>query len=713
MSLARKRLLMMSLIIIPFLGLLSFYVSEKWAWIDFANRERTGIVHIKNALDILTRIHPQSESEDIAFEQAYKSFTEDIGTHSGLILDPEAESYFHASILVNAVPELLVYAAEANLMLKNHVASKHNKSAELVRISVGLRLGMGKLGHTIEFTNIDGAVKEAFDSVRLDADDVLTGLSRLSESDGDFAQAVGAGQISFDRLESRLMQFNEKLLDKTDLLLVKRLDRLYREMATALAITLLSVILSALIFYRVSYGISRPLKLIDNAIADSNSNPDVIPKIDWPTQDEMGRLAATLNQYFLDQYRQRELIAENAKLSQSALLAAKRFSAIMDGSDVGIYEIDFTTGSVFYNDSLKRILGKPADWTPTTGYLISLLKPETQNTISDHILRMEQGEKVRMEGTLHLEDGRDIWVRWAAAGIMSDGTDAPALDRISDTAKALIHPNSKVRGLIGSIEDITAEREARIAIETARAQEAALTAAAAAKDIFFANMTHELRTPVAAISNYVQLIEEDLTDGAIDTKSLEQDILKIRGATVHLRRLVDNVLDMSKIEAGHLELDIEPTDIGQILTEIEAISQPLGQAKGLSVHISAGAFPPFVLLDRLRLNQILLNLISNAIKFTDHGNVSLRVYVTGQQLNFEVTDTGMGMTPATLAKLFDAYAQGDRTIAKRHGGTGLGLALSMKLARLMGGTIRVESQINIGSTFTVELPLRPSMGDGQ
>jgi len=163
---------------------------------------------------------------------------------------------------------------------------------------------------------------------------------------------------------------------------------------------------------------------------------------------------------------------------------------------------------------------------------------------------------------------------------------------------------------------------------------------------------------------------------------------------------------MSKIEAGHLELDVEPTSIVQVLAEIEAISQPLGQAKGLNVQIILGECPPSVPLDRLRLNQILLNLISNAVKFTDNGQVTLRVYVMDHHLHFEVADTGMGMTPAVQAKLFDAYRQADRTIARRHGGTGLGLALSMKLARLMGGTIRVESEVNIGSTFTLELPMR-------
>jgi len=231
-----------------------------------------------------------------------------------------------------------------------------------------------------------------------------------------------------------------------------------------------------------------------------------------------------------------------------------------------------------------------------------------------------------------------------------------------------------------------------------------------AKSVFLAGMSHELRTPLNAIIGYSELLDEEVAD--IGQTQLQPDLRKIRAAGQQLLELINNVLDLSKIEAGKLEIHWEDVELAQLLREVVDTAHPLvlRKANVLTLDIEP-ALPP-VRGDSQKLRQVLLNLLSNASKFTEGGqlNLKLRRRLQGEDeahdwLVFEVRDSGIGMTPEQIDRLFLPFTQADSTTTRRFGGTGLGLAISRRLARLLGGEITVTSTPGRGSCFTVTMPL--------
>jgi two-component system, sensor histidine kinase and response regulator len=251
-----------------------------------------------------------------------------------------------------------------------------------------------------------------------------------------------------------------------------------------------------------------------------------------------------------------------------------------------------------------------------------------------------------------------------------------------------------------------AQENARLLLEVQQ-QSSALAEASRHKSLFVANMSHELRTPLNAIIGYAEMLEEQCQElGYVD---LAPDLAKINGAGRHLLSLINDVLDLSKIEAGRMELFLEQIGVDELVAEVVAVVQPLvGQNDNRFEPLMADKLGA-VGTDSTKLRQVLVNLISNAAKFTSHGTIKLEVRREHEQerewLEFAVSDTGIGLTEEQLGRLFDAYSQAEAGTHARYGGTGLGLALSREYCRLMGGEITVESIPGRGSTFTVRLPV--------
>jgi signal transduction histidine kinase/CheY-like chemotaxis protein len=226
------------------------------------------------------------------------------------------------------------------------------------------------------------------------------------------------------------------------------------------------------------------------------------------------------------------------------------------------------------------------------------------------------------------------------------------------------------------------------------------------KSEFLANMSHELRTPLNAIIGYSEMLQEDAAD--LGAEQFTDDLKKINAAGKHLLELINGVLDLSKIEAGKMDLYLETFDVATLIRDIAAVIQPLAAKNANRLEVACPEATGAMRADLTKVRQALFNLLSNACKFTDHGTVTLAV---GREANddrdwlrFSVTDTGIGMTSEQLARLFGAFSQADAATTRKYGGTGLGLALSRRLCRMMGGDVTVESDSGRGSTFTIRLP---------
>jgi signal transduction histidine kinase/ActR/RegA family two-component response regulator len=252
------------------------------------------------------------------------------------------------------------------------------------------------------------------------------------------------------------------------------------------------------------------------------------------------------------------------------------------------------------------------------------------------------------------------------------------------------------------MDDLMRRKESE---EAAYHAQAVAEAASQAKSMFLATMSHELRTPLNAILGYVQLLH--LEAGMGGRNDMLPDLERIRSAGKHLLTVISNILDFSKIEQGHVDLDINTFDAGGITREVIGIIEPLARGRN-ELRLTGDAAAGQMRSDPGKLRQILFNLLSNAVKFTEHGTITLAV--AGEQrdganwVRFAVADTGIGISPEQMTRLFRPFTQADGATTRRYGGTGLGLALSRQLAQLMGGDITVESEPGLGSTFTLLLP---------
>ncbi len=248
--------------------------------------------------------------------------------------------------------------------------------------------------------------------------------------------------------------------------------------------------------------------------------------------------------------------------------------------------------------------------------------------------------------------------------------------------------------------------------ELTSARDGAL-AASRAKSAFLANMSHELRTPLNAIIGYAELVQEELAEG--DLASMSQDLGHVEHSARHLLDLIQDTLDLSKIEAGKMELVVDSFAPDALLSSLAASVEPMMREQGNELEVQIADDLGLCRTDRTKFQQIVLNLLSNAAKFTCDGVVRLRARASkvggAEGLVVEVTDTGIGIAPAKLPVIFGAFNQADDSTSRDYGGTGLGLTISRHFAEMMGGDLGVESVLGVGSTFAVRLPYQaPAAG---
>lgn len=270
---------------------------------------------------------------------------------------------------------------------------------------------------------------------------------------------------------------------------------------------------------------------------------------------------------------------------------------------------------------------------------------------------------------------------------------------------SFIEIDGKRQAMVAAIRDVTEanrlDRELRAALVAAQA-------ATGAKSLFLAMMSHELRTPLQAVLGYADLLL--LGPAGSLTREQTEDLGHIQRGAERMIALIDQMLDLSRMEAGRLELDAKPVDLAEIIEQVRQDVAPQAVAKGLALQVDIAPELPLVLGDPGRLRQILLNLAGNAVKFTDRGSVRIAARATKDETLLIVSDTGIGITDEALPHIFEEFRQVDGNLTRRYGGAGLGLAIAKRLAEQMGGQLTVSSTPRVGSAFTVHLPASASRG---
>jgi two-component system sensor histidine kinase/response regulator len=375
---------------------------------------------------------------------------------------------------------------------------------------------------------------------------------------------------------------------------------------------------------------------------------------------------------FLNDISTRKATEAKLQAIQHNLAEAQRIAAL------GSWQLDLKTDEVTWSPQLYRIFNAdPSQSPPNYSVQASIFEPESWDRLSAALAdTIETGIPYELELQTRRADGSRGWI--VARG-----------ERVSDETGVPV-------AMQGIAMDITLRKEAEQIIQ--RAKESA-EAANRAKSAFLANMSHEIRTPLNAITGMAHILRRS---GLTSEQADKLD--KIENAGNHLLRIINDILDLSKIEAGKFVLEETEVSINALVSNSVAMLQERAYAKQLQLTSEIGSLPPHLLGDPTRLQQALLNYAGNAVKFTEQGRVALRIRCVEKDsgsalIRFEVADTGNGIAPDAAARLFTAFEQADNSTTRQYGGTGLGLAITKKLAQAMGGDAGVESSPGAGSTF--------------
>ncbi len=407
--------------------------------------------------------------------------------------------------------------------------------------------------------------------------------------------------------------------------------------------------------------------------------------------DEIGKLANAFNGLLQSIVDQEALLAKVAATER-----VRKILAHVPGMVFQYYQRPDGSGAFpFASAAAQDIFGvSPEALESSTVSIREKQLPEDHDALFTSMAHSAQTmERWQVDYRIRGSDGQIKWLHVDAMpeldaaqgivwyGFVTDVTATKALERELETHR--LHLEELVRERTEQLED------ARNVAESANR----------AKSTFLANMSHEIRTPLNAITGMAYLMQR----GGVTPEQAGR-LGKIEAAGKHLLEIIDSILDLSKIEAGKLSLSSEPIQVAQLLSNVVAIMAERAASKGIRLETDSPAGLPGLIGDGTRLQQALINYVGNAIKFTGQGGVTLGAHIDADEgshlvLRFEVRDTGIGIAPEAVDKIFRAFEQADGSTTRAYGGTGLGLAITQRLAELMGGTVGVDSTLGVGSTF--------------
>jgi adenylate cyclase len=449
---------------------------------------------------------------------------------------------------------------------------------------------------------------------------------------------------------------------------------------------IIGLLLSIVITIMVSRSIVTPIKSVTNAMQQLSSGDTEVEVGYRGRRDEIGQMVEAISVFRNNTIEMRAMEIENLEAEKRNLKeigeARTRLTDAIETISEGFSLYDADDKLVIFNSKYKNNFAAYADVIKTGTTFETIARTAAERGKIDDVdggLETWLAERIaqhRAPSSTHIQhrsDGRWIQVseRRTAAG-----------------------------GVVATYADITELKQREADLATARD---AAEVANQTKSSFLANMSHELRTPLNAIIGYSEILQEDSAD--TDNKAAIEDLKKIEGAGRHLLGLINNILDLSKIEAGKMDVFIEPVDIPALIKGVVSIIKPLTDKNENVIEVICPADIGSFRSDQTKVKQCLLNLMSNASKFTSKGRLTLTIAREGgSQVRFSVSDTGLGMTLEQLGRLFQAFSQADASTTKRFGGTGLGLAITKHFCTMLGGDVTVESTPGKGSTFTIRLP---------
>ena len=520
----------------------------------------------------------------------------------------------------------------------------------------------------------------AFDQVAMTAVDAYT----------DGQRVIGNARLAAARAHGQLV---DSLLENFDLELRRR-EAAVREAVVAasasatrfsVAVVVLVPLLASVLTVLVLRSILVPLRQLEAAV-EAAGRGDLAAPVPPAARDELGAMTRAVVLF-------REGLVEQVRLEREADTQRRLLEDAIECINEGFVLYDARDRLVLFNSNFARQQHGLADlMVPGTSF-DTIIEAAAERRLIDlpgvnPVAWAEERRRLHRDpqGTMEFR----LFDRWVQISER----------RTSDG------------GTVAIYSDITELKRRQEALEAAR-QEA--VHASQVKSDFLANMSHELRTPLNAIIGYSQLLQEDAADAG--HQASVPDLRKIESAGQHLLGLINDILDLSKIEAGRMDLFVEAVDVPALVEDIRLMVGPLAARNANALIIDSPADTGTIRSDAIKLKQSLLNLLSNACKFTDNGTVTLAVRrVPECMLEFTITDTGIGMTEEQVGKLFQPFVQADNSTTRRFGGTGLGLALTRSFARLLGGDVFVTSRPGKGSVFRLVLPTdqaaaTPAAGD--
>jgi PAS domain S-box-containing protein len=598
-----------------------------------------------------------------------------VGDQSTMILDPDLDSYYLMDAILLKLPESASIVARTRKLVGSTDGAEGMDEAEfttLVTQAERLRHNLERLERNLQVAfanNPSGTVQAALDQPLAQYVSTTHALLRLLD---DAAQPGGRERFVPDQYQNAaaaVLAANDRLWDRAakqfKAVLEYRMAREQRSVAVLFAVAFAAILVVTYLWIAFYRSITHTVKSLQDATDRMKAGEENVV-VDLDTRDELGQVGQAFN-----------------TVTREAIVAGRKFRSIFEGSVDGIFRTSLSGEYLEANPALARIY----KYRSVEDFYEHMVRAESLYVDSER--RRQFQELIEREGVItdfesevHCGDGSTIWIN-ENARLITDAAGQPLYYE-------------------GIVRDITEKRRAAVELQNAIG---AAEAANRAKSEFLANMSHEIRTPMNAILGFAELLK-----GLVSEGRAQSYVQAVTSSGQTLLALINDILDLSKIEAGKLSLEYDAFDIAVILRDVRHIFSQKAEQKGLEFRLEiAPDMPPSLLLDEIRLRQILFNVVGNAIKFTERGHVVVRALVGNErpeaiELILEVEDTGLGIAPDEQQRIFEAFSQQSGQSTKKYGGTGLGLSITKRLVEMMRGQITITSAAGRGSVFRFSFP---------